>query len=278
MVTLLWRLFVSEQPLTERIPPGDDRAARWGWFSVRWGLGLALATHLVALVVPRSIAGWNAVEARLYLLEGTGLAIGLWAAVGIVILGVRFVRGRASKPSWADSVVVGLVVVVVFSGIVIAVFHRFGSFWGVEVMVPYLFSLAGGEPRPELVADLPVAARIHLLAGFALVAVFPLSRWLAVPASYVVGAWQMLAGPIPAEIPPEGRRGGDRLGWAAAWVRGIAIVAYFIVATVWLPSLVFDRMADAPQWARDVAGSGVWLVAVAIGVALLRRLQQAAEI
>ena len=69
-----------------------------------------------------------------------------------------------------------------------------------------------------------------------------------------------------------------------AWFRSLLIVAYFIVATVFIPSMVIEAgfLADPPgdvsgdTWddIRGLIGSGVWLAAFGLGVWGLRRLQQ----
>ena len=69
-----------------------------------------------------------------------------------------------------------------------------------------------------------------------------------------------------------------------AWFRSLLIVAYFIVATVFIPSMVIEAgfLAEPPgdvssdTWEdiRGLIGSGVWLAAFGLGVWGLRRLQQ----
>ncbi|MGI9649517.1 MAG: c-type cytochrome [Acidimicrobiia bacterium] len=74
---------------------------------------------------------------------------------------------------------------------------------------------------------------------------------------------------------------------AQSWLKSGAIVLYFIVATVFIPSRVVEAgfLATAPsfldslsadQWdiIRSLIGSGVWVVALGLGVWGLRRLQR----
>ena len=46
------------------------------------------------------------------------------------------------------------------------------------------------------------------------------------------------------------------------------IVVYFVVATVWLPSTILGLQAvgELPRYARDLIASGVWGVALAVGI------------
>jgi hypothetical protein len=64
-------------------------------------------------------------------------------------------------------------------------------------------------------------------------------------------------------------------GWLVASGKAILIFAYFVLATVWLPSWVLrlDAVAGASGFVQDVVGTGVWLVAFVAGLWGLRRSQ-----
>src|SRR5512134_2449838 len=64
----------------------ERRKLYWGSISLHYGIILVLLGHLLALLLPRSLVLWNAVPIRLYLLEITGLALGIWATVGLLVL------------------------------------------------------------------------------------------------------------------------------------------------------------------------------------------------
>ncbi len=58
------------------------------------------------------------------------------------------------------------------------------------------------------------------------------------------------------------------LPWWQGWLRALIIVLYFVLATVWIPSLVISSgvVARLPRLARDLVGTGVWLGALALGI------------
>lgn len=66
------------------------------------------------------------------------------------------------------------------------------------------------------------------------------------------------------------------MGWINATVRGLLIVAYFVIATVWLPNQVaaIDAIESASRPVRDLAVAGVWAVALGAGIWLLRIAQR----
>jgi len=57
--------------------------------------------------------------------------------------------------SLMDGIVLTLVGLQVLTGVLTAVLHRFGSVWGLGVMVPYVRSLLSLQPRPDLLAPMP---------------------------------------------------------------------------------------------------------------------------
>ena len=70
------------------------------------------------------------------------------------------------------------------------------------------------------------------------------------------------------------------IGWVRAGATGLAIVAYFAVTTVWLPDwlLRWQPVVDASDLTQDVVAVGVWLVATALGLWVLRVAQRGGRI
>lgn len=173
----------------------ESRKLYWGSISFHWGLTIILLGHLLALIVPRGFELWNGEPVRLYLLELTGLALGLWAAFGITILIIRrHTSARVRRVTSPMDVVVLLVIATqIVSGIWIAIGYRWGSYWGTGVFVPYVRSLLWFQPEPEYVDPLPLVLKIHVLAFFAFLAVFPFSRLIHIitlPLQYLFRPWQ----------------------------------------------------------------------------------------
>jgi nitrate reductase gamma subunit len=175
----------------------ENKKLFWGSIPFHWGIVLILTMHLVAIFIPRSLVVWNAAPLRLYLLELTGLALGLWSLGGLLVL---IWRRFSSRRVWAvttpmDLVVLLLLLVSLITGVITAAAYRFGSYWFTGVFSPYLASLAVLQPRLELVAPLPFTIKLHLLNFFLLLAVFPFTRLvhiLTYPLSYLVRPWQIV--------------------------------------------------------------------------------------
>jgi len=174
---------VADQHIVDTAEPGD--------------LVVTQDIPLAALLVPRGILWWNAVPARVYLLEGTGAALALWAFIGLVVLIWRRVSvariRQVSTPM--DVVVLLLLALQVATGLWTAASFRFGSSWFAGVMTPYLWSLLTLRPRPELLADLAWPIKVHITGFFVLLAVFPFSRLIhmvTLPLGYLVRPWQIV--------------------------------------------------------------------------------------
>ena len=66
------------------------------------------------------------------------------------------------------------------------------------------------------------------------------------------------------------------MSWINAYVRGLLIVAYFVVATVIVPNLVLrlDAVLSASDVIRDLLVLAVWGSGLVAGLWLLRLLQR----
>nr|WP_253732109.1 respiratory nitrate reductase subunit gamma [Thermus scotoductus] len=109
----------------------EQKRLFYGSIAMHWGLVLVLLGHLLALLIPKGLLLWNAVPLRLYLLEITGLGLGLWALVGTWVLLTRrlsVARVRAASTSM-DYLVLVVILVSALSGVLTALFYRYGSFW-----------------------------------------------------------------------------------------------------------------------------------------------------
>lgn len=175
----------------------ERRKLYWGSISLHYGILIILSGHLLALLLPRGLMLWNAVPIRLYLLELTGLALGLWTLIGLCVLVHRRLTTRRLWPvtTRMDWVVLILLLVSVITGVWIATVYRFGSYWFTSVFTPYLLSLLTLQPRPELVAPLPWPIQLHVLNFFILLLIFPFSRLVHIvtyPAGYLLRPWQVV--------------------------------------------------------------------------------------
>jgi len=175
----------------------EKRKLYWGSISFHWGIVIILLIHLLALVFPQGLRLWNAVPLRLYLLEFTGLALGLWALVGLVVLVWRRLGEKRilAVTSPMDIVVLLLLLVSVVTGVWTATVYRFGSFWFTGIFTPYLLSILTFRPTPAMIAPLPFVIQLHVFNFWVLLAVFPFCRLIHIltyPLGYLFRPWQIV--------------------------------------------------------------------------------------
>lgn len=200
-------------------------SAAWQLFSgpTAWraGIVVTLALHLLGLLVPRSILGWNSAPARLYLLEGTGFLFGAIALIGWVQmmwrhLGRTTSSARAGLSEIADCVLLSVLCMSIVSGLVSAVLYRWGSSWGAETLAPYMMSLLRGAPATGLVEEMPFLVRLHVFSWFVVIALVPFTSAAMIFVSIGDRVLVVVTRPITA-VAQLGRRTATKLS-PARWL------------------------------------------------------------
>ncbi len=168
----------------------ENKQHFWGSVPFHYGILTVLTGHVVAFLTPQLILGWNAAPWRLFLLEATGLMLGLMTLVGLVLVVVRRLRNSRVRrvSTLADWVVYALLLVQVVSGVLIAYFHGWGSSWFATSASPWLWSLVAFSPDVSFVAPLPWLVKTHIVNAFVLIAFFPFTRLvhvLVIPNMYL---------------------------------------------------------------------------------------------
>lgn len=159
------------------------------WGSVPWHHAILaiLAAHVAATLAP---GWWGALlgsPLRLYVLEVTGIALGVLAVVGIVMLMIRRVV-LSSSTSAMDWVVLIALALQAATGLYIAYSLRWGGAWYVETASPWLASLARLSPEVDRMAVLPPVVKVHAVNAFLLIALMPLSKLVhvtSIPLEYL---------------------------------------------------------------------------------------------
>jgi len=175
----------------------EHRWLYWGNIAFHYGILFVLSGHLVALLLPQSLRWWNAIPARLLLLEVTGLGMGLWALAGALVLVIRRATNARIRivTTPMDWVVWIALLVSLISGVLTATLYRFGSQWFTGVFTPYLWSVLRFNPEPERLQALPWLIQLHAFNFFVLLALFPFSRLvhiITLPLGYLLRPWQIV--------------------------------------------------------------------------------------
>jgi nitrate reductase gamma subunit len=164
---------LQEQGRAESLPFSTFKDRMW-----LVSLILMLVAHLLGIVFPHQILVWNSRPVRLYALEAILFAIGLILFAGCLAKVWRQLRdpGETTFARLVDTVFLSLFFVEILSGLTIAVLYRWGSFWAVVTLTPYVRSLLQGSPQVAFITELPFLIALHVFCTFACMATLPLTR------------------------------------------------------------------------------------------------------
>ncbi len=175
----------------------ESRVLFWGSVPWHYAILIILLAHFLAFLVP---SGWGVLlgnPLRLYLLEVTGLALGLSTLIAIVLLIFRRIgNARVSAVTTVvDWLVLATLVLQVATGVYIAFTLRWGSVWYLHTASPWLWSLLKLDPQVHYLAALPTVVKLHAFNAFLIIALFPFSRLVhvvSVPLTYLSRPYQIV--------------------------------------------------------------------------------------
>lgn len=168
----------------------EGRLQFWGSVSWHYAILTVLLLHLAAIFLPGTVASLLSSPGRLLAVEATGLALGVTAGWGLVVLGLRRLSLRG-QTSWLDWAVMALLLVQVGTGVYTASTARWGYGWFTFVATPWLGSLARLTPRVDLMANLPDAFKVHAVNAFVLLALVPYTRLAHLVSAPIEYLWRL---------------------------------------------------------------------------------------
>jgi len=175
----------------------ESKALFWGSVPWHYAILLILLAHTLAFLFPGAWGALLGEPGRLYVLEVSGIALGVMTILAMLVLLIR----RASNPrvcvvtSKVDWLLLLALLVQVITGVYIAVTLRWGGFWYVHTVAPWLRSLVVFSPKIDYLANMPFVVKLHACNAFFLLALFPFSRLvhvISVPLSYLWRPFQVV--------------------------------------------------------------------------------------
>jgi nitrate reductase gamma subunit len=161
----------------------------YGSYLFHIGILGTLAGHAGGLLIPQSLYDMVGIDAAAHtvLAHYVGRVVGLAAFLGVLILlGRRILirRIRLMTTPTDFAILVGLAVVTGFG--TYAVF--FGGFHVLDTIAPWIRGILTLQPNPALMAEVPLAYKLHILSAFGLLAFSPFTRLVhiwSVPVFYI---------------------------------------------------------------------------------------------
>ena len=133
---------------------------------------------MVGFLFPRLVLRADNSAAGLLLVEGTFFALAAITLISWASLMWRHL-GRAGGSFFsetADTILLALIGVGLISGLLMAIFYRWGSAWGASILFPYLLTVLRGQPTVSLASQMPFLVQLHVFSAFAGLAVLPFTR------------------------------------------------------------------------------------------------------
>lgn len=160
-----------------------------------WGMMFVILGHLMGLAIPKSWTRAVGISDHFYHLLATipGTIAGIAVVLGLIGLLYRRVVNRSVFLSTAtsDKIMYVLLSIAILSGFIATVSTQvFGGAEGYdyrETISPWIRQLLIFNPQPELMMDVPWEFKLHVFAGFLLIAVWPFTRLVhafSVPVGY----------------------------------------------------------------------------------------------
>lgn len=156
----------------------ESRQQFWAVVLFHYGVLATLVGHGIGLLWPREVLAWNARPMRLYVLEAVAIALGTTAFLGIALAIRRRVSTRRlwAVTSKSDWLLLALLFAQLLSGLSIAFFLPWGSYWYHASAVPYLRSIFAFRPDAAYVAAMPLLVKLHVTGAWLLVLAIPFTR------------------------------------------------------------------------------------------------------
>lgn len=160
----------------------ESTILRWGSPLFHFGVLMVLIGHVGGLLIPESWTGAVGITEHGYHLTAVfiGTVAGFCTLIG---LGILIARRRLTGPVFAATTRNDKAMYVVLAGVIVL------GLWATvranvsgpgynyrETISPWFRSLFYLSPDPEIMAGVPVAFQIHILAAFALFAFWPFTR------------------------------------------------------------------------------------------------------
>lgn len=168
----------------------ENGALSWASAAWHYSIIVILLAHLLAALFPGVWAALLGGQARLVVIEATGMGMGLIAVLSMALfIWRRLARPRArAVTSWGDWVLLIALLAQVVLGLVVAFGYRWGSVWYLHTAAPWLGSLVRLDPQIAAITPLPWLIKLHFLGGFVIVALIPFTRLVhivTIPVGYL---------------------------------------------------------------------------------------------
>ena len=142
-----------------------------------WGILLTLLGHAGGLLIPQTLFDMVGIDgqAHSHIAYWSGLAVGAAAFVGSILLLRRRITVKRIQATTTLNDIVTITGLVIVTGL--GLYNvGFGHFYVLDTVAPWIRGIVFFQPNPELMLNVPLSYKIHILSAFALLGFSPFSR------------------------------------------------------------------------------------------------------
>ena len=174
----------------------DKKGLKLGITIFHWGIIFTLLGHGVGLLIPQRY--WDAVgiDSQTHTIFATysGVLVGAAALLGLTLLIYRRITQERilATTNLNDFVTVGLLLFVVATGTANVVSGLYKHFDILTTVAPWLRGILTLTPDPDLMLQVPLRFKLHVLGVLTLAGFWPFSRLVhiwSVPLTYLFRRW-----------------------------------------------------------------------------------------
>ena len=166
----------------------EKRFLFYGSVLFHWGILLTLVGHAGGMLIPQSVFDFLGInsKAHLSIAYWSGLAVGITAFAGSFLLLWRRLSNSRIKAAGTvnDVITISGLLIVIAIGLYNVIFGHYNVLYTVA---PWIREIVTFTPDPNLMLDVPISYKLHILSALGLLAFSPFSRlvhiWSA-PFSY----------------------------------------------------------------------------------------------
>ncbi len=160
----------------------ENRLLRWGSPMFHFGILMVIAGHVVGLFIPREWLYAIGISEEIYHIGATVLGTAA-AALTLAGLAILIYRRRTVGPVFLATTTMDKVMYVflgatLFFGTAATVVHQVfgGGFHYRETVSPWIRSIFGFQPQPDLMLHVPILFDLHVITAMLLFALWPFTR------------------------------------------------------------------------------------------------------
>ena len=167
-----------------------------------WGVILTFVGHAGGLLIPQRLFDVVGIDGQAHtaIAYYSGLVVGAAALIGAILVFRRRLTRRRIRAitTTNDFITVGGLIFVIAVGLYNVIF---GHYYLLDTIAPWIRSIVIFRPAPELMRDVPLSYKVHILSALLLLGYSPFSRLIhiwSLPLTYLLRSHILFRRRVPS--------------------------------------------------------------------------------